>query len=239
MQGDVFRFKGFKVHQGACTMRVNTDGVLLGAWSDMSGKKRILDVGTGTGVIAMMAAYRNPDAEVTAIDIDQTAADTAYFNFSQSPFSTRLSALHCSVQDFVKACHQKFDLVISNPPFFTNGTRPGHAGKALARHAQQLPHDTLIDTALNLLSPEGHLDVILPYAESIIFQKAALEKKLYPEKITYVQTKAGRPVERSLMRLGLTEKTLIEDSLTIHDVNQPDKYTDRYVGLTKDFYLFM
>ena len=127
-----FRFKQFAVEQDDVAMKVGTDGVLLGAWADCNGAKRILDIGTGTGVIALMLAQRNAEAEVQAVEIDETATRRARSNFDLSPWAERLTVENCAVQEFAPA--EKFDLIVSNPPYFVDSLLPPDAKRSTARH---------------------------------------------------------------------------------------------------------
>ena len=152
MSNDVFRFKQFSIHHDRCAMKVGTDGVLLGAWGSVEGKQ-ILDIGTGTGLIALMAAQRNPEAEVLGIDIDPEAVLQAKENIAESPFSSRVRCILCDFRDAdFSSANTSFDAILCNPPFFTEDTLPDDVGRALARNNKSLPFDRLIPKAASLLT---------------------------------------------------------------------------------------
>ena len=161
MSNDVFRFKQFCIHHDRCAMKVGTDGVLLGAWGCVEGK-RILDIGTGTGLIALMAAQRNPEAEVLGIDIDEAAILQAIENVAESPFSNRVSCLLCDLMAFQIDNSKCFDAILCNPPFFTEDTLPDNKSRALARNNKSLPFELLIPKVASLLANDGTFSLIIP-----------------------------------------------------------------------------
>ncbi|MBK9254183.1 MAG: methyltransferase [Saprospiraceae bacterium] len=220
-------------------MKVNTDGVLLGAWSEVNQKRKILDVGTGTGLIALMLAQRNTVAEIIGLDVDINSFELARQNFRNSPFSDRLSANHVSVQDFCKLTEDRFDLIVSNPPYFTNGIFASNENRAVARHTIQLPHIELLDSVLQLLETKGHFDIILPHKEGLRFVDFAQKFGLYLQNIVNVRSKPEKPVERFLLRFGRTKENLLEDNLIIHNESDPFNYSQQFRKLTEAFYLFM
>lgn len=232
-----FNFKQFSIVQDHCVMKLNTDGVLLGAWCDLKDVKNVLDIGTGTGIIALMVAQRSEhETRVTAVDIDEGACIDASINVANSPFAEKIEVINTSVQDFSFETNQLFDLIISNPPFFTGGTFSANENKANVRHAIKLPHGELLTSVQRLLKPTGKFALILPYLEGLRLIELAERSHLYPVRITEVISKTDRPIERLLIELSKTNKVCLKDKMTIHDAEKNDYHED-YIGLTKDFYL--
>lgn len=227
-----FRFKQFVVENERSAMKVGTDGVLLGAWVPLDGEeRRILDVGTGTGVIALMLTQRNPYSTVIGIDIDNLSVEEAEYNFKASPWSDRLTAVH---SDFRSFAEKGFDLVVSNPPFFINSLKAPSQRRSAARHNDTLSQDDLIDGSFNLLSEKGRLAVVLPSDEGALFIEKCREHGLYLSRICKVSTKPGASPKRYLMEFQKNNERLIEETLIIQD---SEGYTVEYRKLTGDFYL--
>ncbi len=240
VQQDVFRFKQFEVHQKDAQMKVNTDAVLLGCWTNVHDKKQCLDIGTGTGVIALMIAQRNPILISWGIDIDQNAAQTAELNMKNSPFSERMFSKQVSVQDFSHENPDRFDLIVSNPPFFSGGTFSLNENKGSVRHTVKLSHSDLLLSVKRLLTSDGCFDLILPYLEGLRFLEMAASYGLYPVKITEVKTKRHKPIERLLLSLSSMQSDVImRDQLTLHDDAGIYGYSAEYAELSRDFYLFL
>lgn len=231
----IFRFKQFSVLNDRTAMKVGTDGVLLGAWCDVEGVRHVLDVGTGCGVIALMIAQRNSDAVIEGIDIDQAAIDEAIVNFKRSPWSERLTA---SVQDFNDMEGEaRFDLIVSNPPFFTNGVLPSGDSRTLARHTQSLTYSQLIHGASRLLTTDGSLALISPTdAEGDIIQASAFAS-LPVRRATRVIPVDGAMPKRTLWLLSRHEQPYREDTVTI--AHSDGSFTEQYATLTRPFYLKM
>lgn len=237
---EVFRFKKFEIHQDLCSMKVNTDGILLGAWSDLYGKRDALDIGTGTGLIALMLAQRSEDLQVTGIEIDQNSFYQASENAKQSVFSSRMYIIHDSVQQYAQTATIKYDLIVSNPPFFSGGTFSANENKANVRHTIKLSHADLLMSVQKLISANGHFDVILPYMEGLRFIELASKYDFYPIHVTEVKSKEDKPVERLLIRLSYkVQANAIDNQLIIYKSNNANDYTKDFVALTKAFYLFM
>jgi len=235
---EVFRFKQFDILQKDSTMKVNTDGVLLGAWCHIEGRKKALDVGCGTGIIAIMLAQKSPDLLSTGLEIDKTAFEEATINMDHAPFQDRLKAIHMSVQDFSGSSVEKFDLIISNPPFYSGGTFSLNENKANVRHTIKLSHTDLLQAVKKLLATDGVFDLILPHIEGWRFIELASQYDLYPVRITEVFTREHKTVERLLIRLGLRYKgDCKHDKLTIQKSESSNDYTEEFIALTKEFYL--
>ena len=233
-----FQFKQFAVEQDQCAMKVGTDGVLLGAWTDVSNARRILDIGTGTGVIAIMLAQRTAQAIVHGVEIDERACQQASQNMSISPFAERLKCIHESIQDYSKLTEESYDLIVSNPPFFSGGTFSKNESRLNVRHTIKLPNGDLLSAARRLLTKDGKFCVILPFIEGLRFQELASRYHLYCTKITEVLPKADKSVERLLLQFEKKEKDIISDQLIIQSGGRHE-YTEAYMNLTKDFYLNM
>lgn len=233
MKSAPFVFKQFTVAQHNCPMKVNTDGVLLGAWVNCSRATRILDIGTGTGVIALMMAQKNTGALVHAIDINEGAYGQASENFRQSPWSGRLSAFHSSLQLF----HNPFqyDLIVSNPPYFANSQQSPHPVKNEARHQVSLNLSDLIQHIARLLSPDGKACLVLPCHRVPKLVEETTTAKLFITAHTEISAVAGKPPYLSLLQLEFAERAYHKQSLAIH---QPDNsFTEAYRQLTHNFYL--
>jgi len=234
MRKSVFKFKEFEVVQEKSAMKIGTDGVLLGAWANSKNPEKILDIGTGTGLIALMLAQRFPQAELTGIEIDQNAFEEAQFNVAESKYSKRISVLHTSLQDFVS--DEKFDLILSNPPFFEL-THKENSARNKARQQSDLTFEELIFYANKLLAPNGKLAVIIPFESETYFLDLASKSNLFPEKITHVKGNKNVPFKRSLLLFSRIQSIIQIDKLTI-EISR-NVYTEDYISLTKDFYLKM
>lgn len=228
-----FHFKQFDVLNCKSAMKVSTDGVLLGAWTDLKGKKHILDIGTGTGVIALMVAQRNHDAIITAIEIDKIAADEAQYNVNNSPWSDRIEIINGDFHDFYSG--DKFDLIISNPPFFNNGIKAPDHSRATARHCDTLDYSDILSRAGDILTDSGSIALVAPYDRLCDILHNASSNGLYATRITAVSGKPCKAPNRVLISLTVRPTSPISDSLIIRDEN--DSYTQEYIELTKDFYL--
>lgn len=217
-------------------MKVGMDGVLLGAWADPSGAERILDIGTGSGLIALMMAQKNLSAKIDAIEVDPDAFQEACFNIQQSAWSDRINAELCSFQEFAERTNWKYDLIVSNPPFFTNGVKAPVENRAQARHSDSLPLDVLISGATKLLRENGRIALVLP-VESLqsIMQQADLNK-LYIARLCRIKPNPVKPEFRILIELAYLACTIQESELMIEFEKHHD-YTPEYKDLTKDFYL--
>lgn len=231
-----FQFKQFRIVQERSAMKVGVDGVLLGAWANTSGAKQILDVGTGTGLIALMMAQKNADAEIDAIEIDPEAFQEAQFNVQQSTWSKRIHLECASFQAFAVLAQQKYDLIISNPPFFVNSLKAPGAGRTKARHAEALPLNELVSGANKLLTENGKLALVLPIESLQELKKVLEEQQLFLLRLCRVKPNAVKPVFRILVEIAKQQSPLQEEELMI-EFEQHHDYTPQYMELTKDFYL--
>lgn len=217
-------------------MKVGTDGVLLGAWADAGNAREIMDVGTGTGLIALMMAQRT-DAEITAIEIEENSFNEACFNFGQSPWANRIHPSHQSFQEFCATSGEKFGLIISNPPFFENASKAVGLHRSNARHTDLLPYEDLIAGSAGLLAGNGgRLAVIIPAEISGRFILLAQAAGLFVSRLTKVRPKPGLPFHRFLIEFSKQKIVPAENELTIGNEGQYN-FNDEYKNLTKDFYL--
>jgi len=216
-------------------MKVGTDGVMLGAWANCKNTKNILDIGTGTGLIALMLAQMS-NANIDAIEIDEVACRQAKENVDKSPWSDRINIINQSYQDFLKTAHKKYDLIVSNPPYFQNSLFAPNEKRTNARHNSNLELDDIINGAKKILNEEGVLSLILPYMEGNMFILKASEKGLYCIRQTKVLPKPNRDPKRLLLEFMKIKKPLIEQEIII-EINKRHEYSEAYKNLTKDFYL--
>ena len=239
MSNNSFAFKQFTISQEKCAMKVGTDAVLLGAWAKTYGVRRALDIGTGTGIIALMLAQKC-GCTIDAVDIDEVAAGEAKENVSNSPWKDRVHIHHISLQDFVKMQEDKYDLIVSNPPYFTDSQPTTEESRTKARHTVLLPFHDLIYGATKLLSKEGKFYVILPTKEGELFREMAEAKGLHLRRITRVKTTPEKPEKRLLMQFGFTAKSQVSESTLVieKDNLNAQHYTDEYKELTREYYLY-
>lgn len=217
-------------------MKVGTDGVLLGAWAEVTQAEKILDIGTGTGLIAIMLGQRNGKAAVHAVEIDEIACEQAIHNMRNAPWSDRLTAFPIAIQDYVRQSDEKYDLIVSNPPFFSGGTFSGNQDRDSVRHTIKLPHGDLLSATRSLLHPKGKFAIILPYIEGLRFIELAKTYRLFCTKMTEVHSKEDKPVERLLLQFEFQEKEVQQDKLVIQKEGRND-WTPAYEALTGAFYL--
>jgi len=220
-------------------MKIGTDGVLLGAWCPIDNKPfSVLDIGTGTGLIALMLAQRCNAQQIDAIEIDEHAYEQAVDNFENSPWSDRLFCFHAGVDEFIEEPEEEYDIIVSNPPFYSEDFKSQNEQRDIARFQDALPFEELIEAADLLLSENGIFAVIIPFKEEEKFIKLCSEVELYPIKITRVRGAYNSPIVRTLLAFKRYElSTLTSDELVI-EINRHE-YTDDYIALTKDFYLKM
>ncbi|WP_282164508.1 tRNA1(Val) (adenine(37)-N6)-methyltransferase [Cellulophaga baltica] len=240
-----FRFKQFTVNQDKCAMKIGTDGVLLGAWASVNNSMHtILDIGTGTGVIALMLAQRSIADTIEAIELDGDAFEQCTDNFEASDWGDRLFCFHAGFDEFVDEYTEEepeeaelYDLIVSNPPFYSEEVSSGNDARDQARQNSSLPFDELVSGVSKLLSPTGVFATIIPYKEEENFIALALENNLYPNRITQVRGTENTEIKRSLLEFSLTESEYTSKELIIE--LERNVYTKEYIELTKDFYLKM
>lgn len=234
MPNDYFTFNGFTVRQDRCAMKVGTDGVLLGAWARSPGR-RILDIGTGTGLIALMMAQRYTGAHITAIDIEPGACAQARENAVAAGMADRISVANCRLQDFDGggAC---FDTIVCNPPFYSGTPRSKSPERTLARSASSLPAGELFDHAAHLLTDDGQMSLIVPAACFGTFDAEAAMAGLWPHRVCALRTVARKPVSRYLLAYGKQRTDGVERSEECI-MGTDGGRSAWYAALTEDFYL--
>jgi tRNA1Val (adenine37-N6)-methyltransferase len=229
----VFRFKQFNISHRKATMKVGTDGVLLGAWINLENATRILDVGTGTGVIALMLAQRTqPHVCINAIDISEEDCEVARENVSQSPWPDKVVVQHTALQQFVS---EPFDLIVSNPPYFINSFKPLAEKRMQARHTETLSQIDLLHHSKRLLSPAGRLSVILPETEAQQLITLSSTQGWFCNRQCAFRARTTKPVERLLMEFSFHPKPEIMEDLVLYKTG--NDWSDGYRALTRDFYL--
>lgn len=228
-----FRFKQFSISHDKCAHKVGTDGVLLGAWAQANKPQSILDIGTGSGLIAIMLAQKFSQSKVVGIELDEPSFLQAEANAANSPFSERVQIIN---DDFLKHTFEhKFDLIVSNPPFYRGNTSTGKKERDRARHEEHLPQKDFIQKVTSVLSPEGKLIVILPDEEGEQFEKESNKQGLFLNRLAKVSGSPSAPIKRWLMELSCLPMAKIEESLTVRD-NEGQR-SEAYKEITKDFYL--
>jgi len=237
MPNNWFRFKQFTIQQEHAAMKVGTDGVLLGAWSSVPGPgSRVLDVGTGTGLIALMIAQRTRDVRVDALEIDPSSAMQAKENFQDSSWNKRLNCLHSSYQDYAIQCKDKYDLIICNPPFFTASFKTKSKEKNLARHDDSLSLEDIFRDSISLMKERAQISLIIPVQKESLASDLALEYHMYCKRLTRIIPTPEKPINRVLLEFSPIRQTCIEDELTIEQDGR-HMYSDKYKALTGEFYL--
>ncbi len=234
MSDSTFRFKQFVIQHAQSTLKVGTDAILLGAWADITSANKILDIGCGCGIITLMLAQRS-QAIIDAVEIDIKSAEEAYRNVEFSKWNDRITINNISFQDFVKNQKQKYDLIVSNPPYYTKSLKSNDSQKNLAKHNDNLNFSELIAGISKLLKKGGKASIILANSVSFEFEKIASESGLFCNVITEVFPSIKIPVNRVLMEFEFEKKTNKKNKLYILD--EKNDYTPEFVALTKEFYL--
>lgn len=237
----MFTFKQFTINQDRCAMKVGTDGVLLGAWTPLiNNPYNVLDIGAGTGLIALMIAQRCNAEQIDAIEIDEEAYEQCVENFEASPWNDRLFCFHADLNEYTEELfeeEEEYDLIVSNPPFYSENYSSGDEKRDQARFQEALPFNELIESAQALLSDNGIFSVVIPYKEEENFIALAKSVHLFPLKITRVKGTPSSEIKRSLLAFCRLEQNPLIDELIIEI--ERHNYTEDYKNLTKDFYLKM
>jgi tRNA1Val (adenine37-N6)-methyltransferase len=235
----MFKFKQFTINHDKAAMKIGTDAVLLGAWCPIDNNpKSVLDIGTGTGIIAMMLAQRTNAPQIDAFDIDEDAYEQATENFENSPFNDRLYCFHAGLDEFIEEPEDEYDVIVCNPPFYVEDFKTGNESRDLARFQEAMPFEDLVEAADLLLSEDGIFAVIIPFKEEERFIDLCAAVELYPIKITRVRGGATTPIVRSLLAFKRFELGVVTTDELAIEINRHE-YTDAYIELTKDFYLKM
>ncbi len=238
MSSQPFKFKQFSLDQDRCAMKIGTDGVLLGAWSSLEhNPESILDIGTGTGLIALMLAQRSDAELIDALEIEENAYEQSVENFEKSDWGDRLFCYHAGFDEFVEEMQEeeKYDLIISNPPFYSEDYKTGNDNRDQARFADALPLSEMIEGASLLLSETGRFDIIIPFSEESNALEIGKTHGLFPHKITRVKGTESAPIKRSLISFGFENRDPKVDELIL-EISRHN-YTEEFKDLVKDFYL--
>ena len=233
-----FKFKQFSIEQDRCAMKIGTDGVLLGAWAPLThSPESILDIGAGTGLIALMLAQRSPAPLIDALEIDEDAYEQAVENFERSDWGDRLFCYHAAFDEFVEEMQEeeKYELIVSNPPFYSEDYTSEDAPRTQARFAEALPFQELLEGVSLLLSENGIFSCIIPYKEEEKFLQLAEANKLFPQKITRVRGTENSEIKRSLLSLGFHKIKPKMDDLFLEISRH--QYSQKYRDLVAPFYL--
>lgn len=233
-----FRFKQFTVFQDKCAMKVGTDGVLLGAWTSVENAVDVLDVGTGTGLIALMVAQRNPLTKVVAIDVDEQAVEQAKENIGNSPFSDRITVEFFAFRQFVQNSSKRFDLIVSNPPYFSHSLLPPDKERARARHSVSLTLDDLLFSARSCLKNDGTLSLILPCDKNDELKDLCEKHTFYMKRKTIVYPLPDTGPKRLLAELTMQQIGHTETGSLIIE-NSRHQYTEDFADLVSGFYIHL
>jgi tRNA1Val (adenine37-N6)-methyltransferase len=235
----MFQFKQFAISDQNTAMKIGTDGILLGSWVDCTQANEILDIGTGTGVIAIMCAQKNQHATITALELDEGAVKDANHNVENCPWSNRIQVVHTSLQLFEQETEKKYDCIISNPPFFENSQKANNEGRLKARHTDTLHYTDLMRYAERHLTEKGMLSLILPTEQGYQCIEKSMGFNLSPIRICKVHPIPSKPAHRILISLtrSADNLTLEETQLIIETGVVRHEYTTDYQRVCKDFYL--
>jgi len=238
MSNQPFVFKKFSINQNKCAMKIGTDSVLLGAWTTVENYlNSILDIGTGTGILSLMLAQRSNAEVIDAIEIDNSAYEQCVKNFENSKWSNRLFCYHASLIEFTEEIDDKYDLILSNPPFYSEDYKTKNSQRDLARFQDAMPFEHLVESVSKLLSTNGIFSVIIPFKEEARFIHLASNFKLSPNRIMHVKGNITSEIKRSLIQFSFHESDIETTELIIENLRH--QYTQDYINLTKDFYLKM
>ncbi|MCA6953787.1 tRNA(1)(Val) (adenine(37)-N(6))-methyltransferase TrmN [Pectobacterium polaris] len=238
LRRDGFTFKQFFVAHDRCAMKVGTDGILLGAWTPVSSATRILDIGSGSGLLALMLAQRSePHIQIDAVELDSAASDQAKENIAASPWADRITVYADDIVGFAETRSATYSLIISNPPYFPPGIACGSVQRDQARYTTLLTHEALLRCAHQLLMPEGLFCVVLPVLVADSFIPLAQQHNWHVHQQLRVSEQEEKPAHRVLLALSRQERECLNSSLAIRDVERC--YSTDFQQLTKDFYLFM
>nr|WP_321232405.1 methyltransferase [uncultured Psychroserpens sp.] len=233
-----FQFKQFSVNQDQCAMKIGTDGVLLGTWTSLeSNPFSVLDIGAGTGILSLILAQRSHAEVIEALEIDDKAYEQCVDNFEQSPWNDRLFCYHASLEEFAEEIEDDYDLIICNPPFYSETYKTENEQRDLARFQDAMPFEHLLQSVVTLLSKNGLFSVIIPFSEEQHFTTLASKIGLFAKRITHVKGTPSTDIKRSLIEFSFIEVNVNTSELIIETARH--QYTDDYTNLTQDFYLKM
>lgn len=235
MKERIFRFKQFEVAHQKSAMKVGVDGVLVGAWANLSGAGRILDAGTGCGLISLMCAQRNPTAQIIGVDIDELSIEEACLNASNSCWNDRLSFVRANFMELEKEDIGLFDVIVSNPPFFCAGVTNIENARLASRHVSEFGPESILTHGINLLTDKGKIAFIAPSSMSDELVNVGKKCGLYVQRMTYVKGLPHRPIKRVLLEFSREHTTLFSSVIILESTH--GNATDEYKELCKDFYL--
>lgn len=235
MANPYFQFKQFTVWHDKCAMKVGTDAVLLGSWMHVEGAHRLLDIGCGCGLIALMAAQRNENGRIVAVEIDEEAAGQARDNVMKSPWADRIDVVNADICSF--SPDEQFDVIFSNPPYFSNSLKCPDKQRMTARHTDTLDFDALMRSVSSLLKVGGEFSVVIPMEGAMALKASAIQHRLYLSRETHVYTKPGAMAKRALLAFSrlMPEKTVLPQALIMQ--LRPGEPGDEYQKMVSDFYL--
>lgn len=238
MPNPYFQFKQFTVYHDRCAMKVGTDGVLLGAWTNVEDSYTALDVGSGSGLISLMLAQRNNKLRIKAIDIDKNAFEQSIINTRISPFKTQIECKHTSLQDIPNSETSLFDLIVSNPPYFNQSLKSPDSKRSIARHTDTLPIEDLINYSSKLLNSNGRLSIIYPHHDKDLLIALGHNYGLYASRITNVYPTIGSQPKRILLEFSRKESRIFSENDLVIETRRHE-YSLEFTELVKDFYLKM
>lgn len=244
MPKSTFNFKQFSIDQDRCAMKIGTDGVLLGAWASIGHNPfSILDIGAGTGVLSLMLAQRSASEIIDALEIDSDAYEQCVDNFEQSPWGDRLFCYHASLDEFADEIEDQYDLIVCNPPFYSDDYKAENKQRAMARFLDAMPFGHLIESVSKLLSESGIFSVVIPKKEEADFIILAAKFNLFPKRILHVKGTPTSEIKRSLLEFSFrkteNEQNLSSETSQLIIETSRHQYTEDYIKLTQDFYLKM
>ncbi|WP_345890339.1 tRNA1(Val) (adenine(37)-N6)-methyltransferase [Rufibacter aurantiacus] len=235
MANDYFRFKQFLIRQDQCAMKVCTDSCVLGAWADVTGAKRILDIGAGTGLLSLMVAQRAPEAQIEAVELEAAAARQAQENISGSPWADRVRLFPMGLQEFEATQPVPFDAIISNPPFFKASLKSSDAVKNQAKHTETLSFAEIVSFAQHFLTPEGKLHILLPPHEARVFEREAHQSGFFTNSILWLEATPHGKLLRAIHTYSRQPSAPAEQVLAVREKDH--SYTAPFRELLKDYYL--
>lgn len=235
----MFQFKQFNINQERCAMKIGTDAVLLGAWCPINNNPfSILDIGAGTGILSLMLAQRSNAQQIDAVEIDENAYEQCVENFEASHWGDRLFCYHASLNDFINEPEDQYDIIISNPPFYSEDYKTDNSQRDLARFQDALPFEELVKATTLLLSENGIFAVIIPFKEENRLLNLCAQAELFPIKMTRVKGTPTGPIIRSLIAFKRYELPVLSANELVIETSR-HVYTEAYTKLTRDFYLKM
>lgn len=237
MANSYFQFKQFTIRHDKCGMKVGTDAVLLGSWTRIENCRKILDIGTGSGIIALMLAQRS-QAAIDAIDIDKEACIQAQENVQAAPFNNPICVIHSDLAHYARICNSHYDLIVSNPPYFINSLKCPDQQRNTARHTDTLFLSDLLQESCRLLAPAGRIALVLPYEQLDELRYTTLEKRLHIIRQTHVIPCTGGVPKRLLIELSKEKQMDVTPDILVIEESR-HQYTEEYKALTRDFYLKM